>query len=304
MKTFLLTLGFVLVSSGAFATGPSSNSGALEALLEEANSELMAGNTKAACRRYEKAVKLSRGQSYDAQLGWATALLKAKDPAAAVAPAAAAEQLGTNDEMRSAAAFLSGLAQFQNQPEDPAALKKAAASLEKAVELAPERAAPARVTLGYVYRALGESEKAVAHLRHALPFLAAESPMRREARIVLCTVRRESGELNLPFPEPQTESDELSKEDQAPVKLFAPDPIYSEAARMARIQGRFIARSIIDKDGCVAGLKALEKVDPALDESALTAVRRWVFEPATREGQTVDAYFNLTINFRLGATIP
>jgi periplasmic protein TonB len=36
-----------------------------------------------------------------------------------------------------------------------------------------------------------------------------------------------------------------------------------------------------------------------LDQAALDAVRQWKFEPATRAGEPVDVYYNLTVNFRL-----
>lgn len=307
MKFFLLafSLSFVISAPVSVGAEPGYDPKALEALIEEGNSKLLAGKTKAACRSFEKAVKLSAGQSYNAQLGWATALLKAKEPEAALAPAAAAERLSTNDKMRSTAAFLSGLAQYQNQPNDPVALAKAATSLEKAIELAPERTAQARVTLGYVYRALGQFDPAITHLRNAIPFLATESPMRREARILLCTIRYEKRELPIDLSHMRT--DNPPKEDdatKAPVKVFAPDPVYDEESRLARIQGQYVAQSIIDKDGCVTGLLTLESPNEALGRSARAAIQRWVFEPATLEGSPVDVYFNLTVNFRLKPGVP
>ena len=36
-----------------------------------------------------------------------------------------------------------------------------------------------------------------------------------------------------------------------------------------------------------------------LTEAAITAVRRWKFEPATLNGKPVAVYFNLTVTFEL-----
>ena len=84
-----------------------------------------------------------------------------------------------------------------------------------------------------------------------------------------------------------------------PVKISGPNPMYTEIARKARIQGVVIVEAIIAKDGSVADVKILKPLPMGLDQAAVEAVRQWRFEPATLDGRPVDVYYNLTINYRL-----
>jgi TonB family protein len=84
-----------------------------------------------------------------------------------------------------------------------------------------------------------------------------------------------------------------------PLKLYAPPPLYTEPARKARIEGYVIVQAIIDKAGAVTNVRVVKGLPMGLDESAVEAVKRWRFEPATRNGKPVAVYYNLTINFRL-----
>lgn len=296
MKSLLLAFGFALISfSVAFAAEPKTDD-SVQTLIDDANSKLKAGKTRAACRAFEKAVEISEGRSYEAQLGLASARLKAKDPAGAVAPALAAEKLGTNDPMWSAAAFLAGLALYQSQPTDAAALAQAAASLERSIQLAPDQATPARVTLGFVYKSLRQPEKAAAQLREALARLAPSSPMRREARIGLCTLRAEHPELAPSSADSPIDKDQL-KNVKMPVKLHAPNPQYTKEAREAGVQGVFVALATIDREGCIVNLKTLKGLGAGMEQMAIQTMRQWVFEPATLKGEPRDVFYRLAISF-------
>ncbi|MCB1053979.1 MAG: TonB family protein [Acidobacteria bacterium] len=86
---------------------------------------------------------------------------------------------------------------------------------------------------------------------------------------------------------------------QAPVKLDAPPPQYTEIARKARIQGVVIVQAIINKEGTVENVKVLKGLPMGLDQSAIDAIKRWRFKPATLNGKPVTVYYNLTVNFTL-----
>ncbi len=85
----------------------------------------------------------------------------------------------------------------------------------------------------------------------------------------------------------------------APVKVNAPNPQYTEIARKARIQGVVIVQAIINKQGRVENVKVLKGLPMGLEEEAVKAIKGWTFEPATLNGKPVDVYYNLTVNFRL-----
>jgi protein TonB len=86
---------------------------------------------------------------------------------------------------------------------------------------------------------------------------------------------------------------------QAPVKINAPQPQYTEIARKARIQGVVIVQAIIDKDGNVQNVKLLKGLPMGLDQAAVDAIKKWRFQPATLNGKPVTVYYNLTVNFTL-----
>ena len=88
--------------------------------------------------------------------------------------------------------------------------------------------------------------------------------------------------------------------DVLPPKRVADVPAeYTAEAREARIQGVVILQLVLDEKGRVADVKALKGLPYGLTESAITAVRQWRFEPATRNGVPVAVKYNVTINFRL-----
>ena len=84
---------------------------------------------------------------------------------------------------------------------------------------------------------------------------------------------------------------------KAPEKIHAPDPVYPEEARMARIQGVVILQSIIDVVGNVTKIRVLKGLPSGLTESAIEAVERWKFRPATLEGKPVPVHYMITISF-------
>ena len=86
---------------------------------------------------------------------------------------------------------------------------------------------------------------------------------------------------------------------QAPEKINAPSPQYTEIARKARIQGVVIVQAIIGKDGSVQNVKLLKGLPMGLDKAAMDAVKSWRFKPATLNGKPVSVYYNLTVNFSL-----
>jgi protein TonB len=84
-----------------------------------------------------------------------------------------------------------------------------------------------------------------------------------------------------------------------PVKVFSPQPGYTEEARQARVQGIVILQAIIDPQGSVTDVRVLKGLPEGLAEAAVATVRTWRFKPATLEGKPVPVYYNFTVNFSL-----
>jgi TonB family protein len=84
-----------------------------------------------------------------------------------------------------------------------------------------------------------------------------------------------------------------------PVKISGDSPVYTEAARKARVQGVVILQAIIDEHGDVTNVRVLKGLPMGLDGAAIEAVKTWKFQPATLEGMPVKVYYSLTVNFQV-----
>lgn len=85
----------------------------------------------------------------------------------------------------------------------------------------------------------------------------------------------------------------------APVPLYKPEPEYSEAARVARLQGTVVVRVVIGTDGRAQDARIQRELGLGLDENALEAISQWKFKPGTREGEPVPVAAVIEVNFRL-----
>ena len=86
---------------------------------------------------------------------------------------------------------------------------------------------------------------------------------------------------------------------RAPVLVHRVEPDYPEMARKARLEGTSILQAVIGTNGEVENLKVLAPSHSALDASALDAVSRWRYRPATLNGRLVRVYLTVTVRFRL-----
>ena len=71
--------------------------------------------------------------------------------------------------------------------------------------------------------------------------------------------------------------------------------MYPEEARQNGVSGITILELVIDKTGRVVRASVLKPVEHGGSEAALAAVKQWTFRPATRNGEPVDAIFNVTV---------
>jgi TonB family protein len=78
-----------------------------------------------------------------------------------------------------------------------------------------------------------------------------------------------------------------------------PEPPYAEAARIAKHQGAVLLSFIIDTKGEPGNIRLVRSLGFDLDEAAWHTVRKWRFDPATRQGEPVRVSANVEINFRL-----
>lgn len=75
-------------------------------------------------------------------------------------------------------------------------------------------------------------------------------------------------------------------------------PAYPALAKQARIQGTVELSAVIGKDGHVVNL-SVNKGHPLLVQSALEAVKDWVYQPTLLNGQPVEVATTIDVNFTL-----
>jgi TonB family protein len=84
----------------------------------------------------------------------------------------------------------------------------------------------------------------------------------------------------------------------APNLIQQVKPIYPQEAKDARIQGVVVFETDISKDGFVTAVRVVTG-HPLLIQSAMDAVRQWVYKPVLLNGQAVDVVSTVTVNFTL-----
>lgn len=86
----------------------------------------------------------------------------------------------------------------------------------------------------------------------------------------------------------------------APVLLHRVEPYYPQAARRARREGWVEVAFTVLPDGRVDAVRVLQaEPGSVFDLAATTAVRRWAFKPATRNGQPIAMDLRQRLDFRL-----
>jgi TonB family protein len=88
----------------------------------------------------------------------------------------------------------------------------------------------------------------------------------------------------------------VSGADQSARLINMVRPQYPPLARQARIQGTVRFGAVIDKEGRVSRL-TLVSGHPLLVQAAQEAVRQWTYQPALLDGQPVEVFTEIDVNF-------
>jgi TonB family protein len=83
-----------------------------------------------------------------------------------------------------------------------------------------------------------------------------------------------------------------------PVATVKVDPAYPQSLQKEGVQGTVLLFAVIHADGSVGEVRVLRGLDERLDESAVRALSRWKFKPATKSGAAVDIEAVVQIPFR------
>ncbi|MEN3327638.1 MAG: hypothetical protein V7638_2445 [Acidobacteriota bacterium] len=100
-------------------------------------------------------------------------------------------------------------------------------------------------------------------------------------------------------PPRDTDTSAASNVDEKPVRLRAPTPRYTEAARADQIQGSVTLRVLVGADGDVKQVKVVSGLPDGLIEQAIEAARQAKFKPAMKDGKPVPYWVLLRMEFNL-----
>ena len=87
------------------------------------------------------------------------------------------------------------------------------------------------------------------------------------------------------------------REVKAPVIMKRVEPTYPPALVRAGMPGKVAVHCVIDKNGRVRDAQVVFATMPAFADSVLRAMKDWRYQPASLNGQAVDCYLDLTVDF-------
>lgn len=97
-----------------------------------------------------------------------------------------------------------------------------------------------------------------------------------------------------------TEPPEMAAASTPVAYLSNPKPEYPEMARQQEQEGMVVLRVLVTKDGSPAEIKIRKSSGfRTLDRAAVAGVKHWSFTPARQNQQSVDAWMDIPIRFRL-----
>jgi TonB family protein len=85
----------------------------------------------------------------------------------------------------------------------------------------------------------------------------------------------------------------------APRAIYDPEPEYSDEARRVKHQGVVVLALVVDPQGHARDIRVARSLGMGLDEKAIEAVRKWQFNPGTKDGVPVAVQVNVEVSFRL-----
>jgi len=85
----------------------------------------------------------------------------------------------------------------------------------------------------------------------------------------------------------------------APKLVVKREPEYTPEARALKVEGRVVLQVTIDVDGSARDIKLQKGLGYGLDETAVSALSQWKFEPGTRGGVPVKVVATIEVSFRL-----
>lgn len=85
----------------------------------------------------------------------------------------------------------------------------------------------------------------------------------------------------------------------APKGTYMPNPEFTEQARKKKLPGTVVLEMVVTTQGNTDDVKVVRELDPGLDQKAIDTVRRWRFDPGTKDGNPVNVQLTVEVSFKL-----
>jgi len=89
----------------------------------------------------------------------------------------------------------------------------------------------------------------------------------------------------------------------APFVVAKAPPVYTEEARLAKLEGSVSLSLVVGADGQPSDIQVARPLGLGLDENAVENVRAWQFKPGTRNGMPVAVLIKVEVFFRTQRTL-
>ncbi len=97
-----------------------------------------------------------------------------------------------------------------------------------------------------------------------------------------------------------SESTPSSIQEAIPVYRENPSPKYPRMARRRGYEGTVVMEVLVNREGRVEDLRLYQSSGyPVLDRSAMSSVKKWLFQPGKRGDKEVDMWVKVPVRFRL-----
>ena len=86
-----------------------------------------------------------------------------------------------------------------------------------------------------------------------------------------------------------------------PVPVYEERPQYTPQAMQAKVEGAVFLEAVVLTDGTVGDVSIVQSLDGTygLDQQAVDAMKRWTFQPGTRDGEPVRVAVQVEMRFML-----
>ena len=117
--------------------------------------------------------------------------------------------------------------------------------------------------------------------------------------LALITASAQSPDSGSKGKDDQTEEQvyDLGKDITPPRLVHQVNPTYNPGSRGVRVVGKVVIRLIVTSKGIPKSPEIVQGLEAEVDDSALSAVKQWRFDPAKREGMPVAVRVVVEINF-------